>query len=102
MPSTTGNPAVIPPTVGRIVLFRKDETNTFPAIITRIHEGTGANGVPLINLMVFADFISEAMTSVYHGENVEQWDWMPYMKDQAQREREEIETPDEGPVNETE
>lgn len=93
---TTESPAVIPPTVGRIVLFRFDETNTFPAIITRVHDDS------LVNLMVFKDFICEAMTSRYHGENVGQWDWMPYTKEQAQREREKIETHDEGPATEAE
>lgn len=73
--------AVIPPTVGRIVLFRFDETNTYPAIITRVHDES------LVNLMVFKDFVCEAMTSRYHGENVGQWDWTPYAKEQkAQQE----------------
>lgn len=72
-------PAVIPPTVGRIVLFRYDETNTFPAIITRVHDES------LVSLMVFKDFVCEAMTSRYHGENIGQWDWMPFQKDQQKR-----------------
>lgn len=76
---------VMQPTVGRIVLFRADENNTFPSIVTRVHEGTNVNGIPLINLQVFRDFGVEAMTSIYHGENVGQWSWMPFQKDQQKR-----------------
>ncbi len=77
---TQGTPAEkILPTVGRIVLFRYDETNTFPAIITRVHDES------LINLMVFKDFVCEAMTSRHQGEYAGQWDWMPFQKDQQIR-----------------
>jgi len=79
------------PTIGRIVLFRVDENNTFPAIVTRAHEGTNVNGMPLINVQVFRDYGVEAMTSIYHGESVGQWSWPARVESRATLENKIVE-----------
>lgn len=76
------------PTVGRIVLFRVDEENTFPAIVVRVHpilpQVIGPD-LQLINLRVFKDFVDESFTSVHQGDEVGQWNWMPFQRDQQKR-----------------
>ncbi len=87
------------PTVGRMVYYRHQEvsgdltfTKNRPAVITDVREvdasgqnegvGGGAHQVKLFVMMndrtMFTDWISQ-------GQEAEQWDWMPFQKDQMAR-----------------
>lgn len=87
-----GNEEVkIIPTIGRIVLVKCDSNyvdgnpEIFPAIITCVHNKE------MINVAVFKHFTTEHLTSIHQGEEIGQWDWMPYQKGQAKK-TEELES----------
>ena len=69
------------PTIGRIVQFKTEEGTVYPAIITRVWSPT------MVNLQVFRDLVCEAFTSVPQGDDVRQWDWLPFTKTQSTLER---------------
>jgi hypothetical protein len=61
------------PTIGRIVLFKTEEGETLPAIITRVNEDG------LVNLRVFTNNehnqFAVLLPNVEHGKKEKQWSW---------------------------
>lgn len=93
-------PAVILPTVGRMVYYktRGSADGVFPpthfaAIITEVKEivGEPADGVIkdwnnlIVSLAVFGPQGLRFELNVYQGPEIGQWDWMPFQKDQQAR-----------------
>jgi hypothetical protein len=70
----------IVPTVGRIVLFKMSDERTFPAIITQVTPETGR-----IELQIFGTVHEPIRYGVAEGENIGEWSWMPFQKDQQKR-----------------
>lgn len=69
------------PTIGRIVLFKYSETQTFPAIVTSVHEKS-----EMISVAVFTDTHVEFFAPIRHSETeLHCWHWMAYQKDQQLR-----------------
>jgi len=70
----------IKPTVGRIILFKLSETRTFPAIITFVDEIAEK-----IELQIFGTVHDPIRYGVSEGEQIGEWSWMPFQKDQQKR-----------------
>jgi len=68
------------PTVGRVVYYNegtKEHPKPLASIIAYV-------GPSYVNLMVIAgDGLTSGKTSVEHGAEGGQWDWMPYQKEKA-------------------
>lgn len=80
MADITSTPPKVVPTVGRMVYYRFLGKN-FPAVIAEVAED-GSVSLAVFNSfnkeVEFYDFISQGS-----GDN--QWDWMPFQKDQVAR-----------------
>lgn len=67
------------PTKGRIVYYKNEIGEEYAAIITKVWTPE------CVNLQVFMDSDVLPVTSVRQGEENNQWDWMPFQKDQLSR-----------------
>jgi hypothetical protein len=82
-----GEETKIIPTIGRMVYFksRGSADGVFPptifaAIITSVHED-----VNYVDLITFGSFGLRFEPSVKNGDQIGEWDWMPYQKGQAKK-----------------
>lgn len=67
------------PTIGRIVLFRMTGELTFPAMVTKVPTDD------TVDLQIFGTQHDPFVYGVTQGEDIKQWDWMAFQKDQAAR-----------------
>lgn len=67
------------PTAGRIVLFKLSDERTFPAIVTHIQESGK------IELQIFGTVHEPIRYGISEGENIGEWSWMPFQRDQQKR-----------------
>lgn len=80
------------PTVGRIVLYKSPAsadgtypTTDRPAIVVDVHDVSPNHDEILVKLCVFHPFGLQFTEWLKQGEADNNWDWMPFQKDQQAR-----------------
>ncbi len=83
----------VKPTAGRIVYYKTRgsaddiyKPEQYPAMITRVEDGNeGSVEEGNVDLVVFYPTGIRFELNVPHGEDIAEWDWMPFQKDQQAR-----------------
>lgn len=70
------------PTVGRIVYYKALNGETYPAIVVRVHDESTLG----LNVFYPSSSANAYIAHVEQGDDLGTWDWMPYQKQQAQKE----------------